>query len=109
MAAGWLVSELLRPAPSMAQAAAGSGKDVVVVAGQLGPATYGLYIVDVEHNSICVYAWMPQKDRGDLKLMAARSFQFDKMLEEYNTIPAPREIKKIVEENGRLGGATQPF
>lgn len=83
-----------------------SGDSVLVVAGQITRDSYGLYLVDLESKSICVYQWLggPRK----LRLMAARSYVFDRKLDEYNTEPSPREIKELVEQARRLGKTAAP-
>lgn len=89
-------------APATAQdTAAGGGEGVFVVAGQVTPETYGLYLVDVRRGAICVYQYVPGTRK--LQLLAARTFMFDRQLENYNTLPDPREIKKLVAEAKPLG------
>lgn len=73
---------------------------VFVVSGQISRETYGVYLVDYENSTICVYQYFP-KDRK-LRLMAARTYAFDVQLDEYNTAPLPRKIKKMVQEHKRL-------
>jgi len=86
---------------------AGSGKGTFAVAGQVTPETYGLYLVDPANGTICVYQYLPGTRR--LRLMAARTYIFDLQLDQYNTEPPPREIKKLVAQHKRLGGpATRP-
>ena len=85
------------------------GHDLMLVAGQLTRDVYGLYLVDPESRSICVYEWMPGNPPV-LKLRAGRSFLYDRQLDEYNTSPSPREIKALVDPAKRLGNATtRPF
>jgi hypothetical protein len=83
------------------------GGNVFAVAGQVDKETYGLYLVDLDNGTICVYQYLP----GDrkLRLMAARTTVFDRRLEDYNTQPPPPEIRKLVEEHKSLSGAaTRP-
>lgn len=95
---------------SAARGQPGSGAatgGVFVVAGQVTPETYGIYLVDLENATICVYQYLPgTARRGVLRLRAARTFIYDRQLDAYNTEPPPREIKKIVEQHKRLGDAT---
>ena len=80
----------------------GAGADkLFAVAGQITPGAFGLYLVDLEANTICVYQYVPT-DRK-LKLVAARTTLFDRQLDEYNTQPSPREIKTLVGQHKRLG------
>ena len=83
-----------------ATAAAGA-KNVFAVAGQVTKDTYGLYLVDVEYGTICLYEWVPQAHK--LRWMAARTYLYDRQLDEYNTELSPREVKKLVAQQKRLG------
>ena len=101
-----LVMELRVGGSSARADEAGSGGQggVFAVAGKVTPETYGVYLVDLKHGTICLYQYLPGSRR--LRLMAARTFMFDCQLEEYNTEPEPREIKKLVEAHRSLSGAT---
>jgi len=74
---------------------------VFAIAGQVTPDTYGLYLVDYENATICVYQYLP--GNRQLRLMAARTYAYDRQLDVYNTQPSPREIKQLVEQHRRLG------
>ena len=90
-----------------AQAGGVAARDnVLVVAGQITGDSYGLYVVDIEKSTIGVYQWLPSARK--LRLMAARNYTFDLQLDEYNTEPFPREIKRLVEEHSRLGAESRP-
>ena len=81
--------------------AAGDGS-VLAVAGQITRDTYGLYLVDLKNRTICVYQWVTKKREPKLKLIAARTYAFDRELDEYNTEPSPRKIKGLVGQARRL-------
>jgi len=85
--------------------AAGSaaGQSLLVVAGQVTRDSYGLYLVDQENRTICVYQWLPTTRK--LRLLAARTYAFDVKLDQYNTEPDPLEIKKLGEQARRLDQA----
>ena len=100
VAVGLLVTLGLGSASSSGPTTGGDKPSVFVVAGQISRETYGVYLVDYENSTICVYQYIP-RDRK-LRLMAARTYSFDAQLDEYNTEPPPREIKKMVEEHKRL-------
>lgn len=85
-----------------AQVGAGGRDSVFVVAGQVTPETYGLYLVDTTHKRICVYQWL--QGTRKLRLMAVRNYTFDLRLDEYNTEKLPRDIKKLVEQSRPLDG-----
>jgi len=81
--------------------AAGDGS-MLAVAGQITRDTYGLYLVDLKNRTICVYQWVTKKRETKLWLLAARTYAFDRELDEYNTEPSPREIKELVKKARRL-------
>ncbi len=100
------------PAPGTS-GAAGPGTAPFVVAGQITPDTYGLYLVDPQNDTICVYQYLSAPRPGKLKLVAARTYHYDAQLDEYQTDPSPGEIKLLVEKQRRLRdvetpAATQP-
>ena len=84
-------------------AGAAAGDSVLVVAGQLTRDSYGVYLVDIESRSICVYQWLSGARK--LRLAGARTYTYDRQLDEYNTEPSPSEIKKIVSKARRLDEA----
>jgi hypothetical protein len=86
------------------EAGEGGAGGVFAVAGKVTPETYGVYLVDLKRNTLCLYQYLSGSRK--LRLMAARTFAFDRMLEEYNTEPDVREIRKLVEEHRTLSGAT---
>ncbi len=64
-------------------------------AGQIGPRSYGLFMVDTEAGNLWCYEY--DRDRHKLRLLAARSFLYDRLLEEYNVeSPTPAEVAKLV-------------
>jgi len=78
---------------------AGAG-GAFIVAGQITPDTYGLYLVDTQHATIALYEYQPSSRK--LRLLAARTYMFDVQLDEYNTELSPREVKKLVAQQKRL-------
>jgi len=85
-----------------AQVTSVGGGDVLVVGGQITKDSYGLYLVDVKRQALSVYQWLPASRK--LRLMAARTFKYDVQLDDYNADkPTPSEVKRLVEQNKRLG------
>jgi hypothetical protein len=84
---------------------------VSVVPIQLGRESYGLAMVDTKSETIWIYeinSRAPAHSR--LKLIAARSWHYDKLLEEYNSAqPKPNEVKNIIEQLLKPGGAVPIF
>jgi len=81
---------------------AGGGSDgsVLAVTGEIGRDSYGIYLVDLSNQTICVYQY--QTAQKTLKLLAARTFAYDTQLDEYNSEPSPRQIREMVTAHRRL-------
>ncbi len=103
MVVGALAMQLLSApaadASAAAAGAAGRGK-VFAIAGQVSPDSYGLYLVDLEQSTICVYEYVARDHK--LWLRAARTFKADMQLDSYNTMPRPKDVKEMVAEARRL-------
>lgn len=79
------------------QAAIGGGAGVFVVPAQFGSNFYGCYIMDIDAQTICAYQMFPGEH--NFRLIAARSFKYDRRLNNYNTAtPSPLEVKALVEK-----------
>jgi hypothetical protein len=81
------------------QAPAGStgGNGLFVMPGQLSSNTWGCYLMDTDHQTLCVYQYTPAEQT--LRLVAARSFRYDRMMGNYNTAPPPLDIRDLSERN----------
>ncbi|MBS3734913.1 MAG: hypothetical protein KGY99_08295 [Phycisphaerae bacterium] len=73
------------------------------VAGRITQDTYGLYLVDPAAGSICLYQW--QARERTLRLLAARTYVYDRQLDAYNTKLEPAEVRKLVAQQQRLSEA----
>ena len=84
-----------------AQGVTGAGaRGVFALSGQLSKGSYGLYMVDVDAMTIWVYEYLPAK--GCLRLAAARSWRYDRYLENYNLCDMPPEaVEQMIEEQRR--------
>ena len=87
------------------------GAGLYVTPGQFSRDTFGCYLLDTDGQSLCVYQWDPT-DRK-LRLRAARSFRYDRRLQNFNTEnPTPLEVKDLLEKEAATlrprAGATQP-
>ena len=82
--------------------AAYGARKLLAVPGQIARDMHGLYLIDQETATICVYQYVPAS--GKLRLLASRKAAFDLELEDYNTEPSPRAIRDLVEEQSRLQG-----
>ena len=83
------------------------GAHVTAVPVQLGRESYGLAMIDPKSESIWIYEVnMKGAPHSRLKLVAARSWHYDKMLEEYNSgEPKPQDVKNIIEQLLKSGGS----
>jgi hypothetical protein len=77
-----------------------AGGNIIAVPGQITHDTYGVYLVDPEKGTICVYQYLVTAKT--LRLLASRNYVFDVQLDDYNTQPPPRQIKELVEQQKRL-------
>lgn len=78
------------------------GNNTFAVPIQLSRDNYGLAMFDVSAKTLWIYEFTsraPAQTR--LRLVAARSFQFDRLLDDYNTSPRPTEIKDMLENLSR--------
>ncbi len=92
------------PVNAQAQLQAGPQEGIVVVPVQIDRDSYGLAMVDTIGQTMWIYEL---NNRGPahsrLRLVAARSWRYDKMLQQYNTAePKPEQIKEL------LGNLEQP-
>jgi len=82
-------------APAMAdQPPIAGGGGVYLMPGQLSPNVWGVYMMDIDAQTLMVYQYTP----GDnlLKLKASRSFKYDRRLTNFNTgAPTPAEVKEL--------------
>ncbi len=94
-------ADLLLDRSALGQASGEGGAQLLGARGiymapaQLGPNSFGLYLMDVDAGTICVYKALPDTSR--FRLMAARSFKNDRYLEDYdNEGLLPRDVQKVV-------------
>jgi hypothetical protein len=81
--------------PSGGQTGLLGARGIYMMPAQLGPTTFGVYLMDVDSGTICVYKAIPETSR--FRLMAARSFKNDRFLEDYdNEGLLPRDVQKVV-------------
>ena len=78
---------------------AGSAGEIFAIAGQISRDTYGLYLLDNRNGTICLYEFVTGTRK--LRLVAARTFIYDRQLDSYNTLPTPAEVSKLVAEARR--------
>jgi hypothetical protein len=75
----------------------GGARGVFAFSGQLSKGTFGVYVVDVDAMTIWAYEYLPQK--RCMRLAAARTWRYDRYLENHNICDLPPEIvEQMVEE-----------
>jgi len=81
---------------ALAQAGMPAGaRGILAFTGQLDRDVYGLVMVDVDAGTLWVYQYLASPRR--LKLIAARSWVYDRYLEDYNNAePGPAQVAKLV-------------
>jgi len=99
-AAVWVIDRRPGPAGQAAYAQPAAigplgARGIYMCPAQLGPTTFGLYMIDVDAGTLWCYEYTPNQ----LRLVAARSWIFDRYLEEYNVVGLrPADVAKLVQE-----------
>jgi len=78
----------------------GGGGGLLAAPAQISRDSYGLFLVDPDRGTICVYQY--QATTRKLQLLASRTYTFDVQLDDWNTQPPPREIQDLVNQQRRL-------
>lgn len=86
------------------------GGGVFLMPGQLSEKLFGVYLLDIDAQTLATYVYDPRANR--LKLAAARSYRYDRRLEEFNTAdPSPDEVRQLIERQAHIRAGnptTQP-
>lgn len=88
------------------------GGGVFIMPAQFSQSVWGVYLLDIDAQTIAAYTYQPGPKRLDL--VAARTYRFDRRLQNFNTgVPSPEEVRELVEREQRrpppaAGSATQP-
>jgi len=87
---------LVSPAYAQQQPPIAGGSGIFIMPGQFSTNTWGCYLLDVDQQTLVAYQYVP----GDknLRLVAARNFQYDRRLRNFNTEPAPQEINELIQK-----------
>ncbi|HOB74400.1 MAG TPA: hypothetical protein PKG54_07730 [Phycisphaerae bacterium] len=87
-------------------------RGIYAFTGQISARSYGLFMVDVDTGTVWCYELERSGATGEpqLKLLAARSWVFDRYLEEFNTAaPIPSEVRAMVQQQrSNRDPATRP-
>ena len=87
------------PANAQARLQAGAESGILVIPVQIERDSYGLAMVDTVGQTLWIYEL---NSRGPtynrLRLLAARSWRYDRLLQQYNTDePKPEQVKMLLE------------
>ena len=75
----------------------GGSRGVFAFSGQLTKNSYGIYMVDVDAMTIWVYEYLSRK--GCLRLASARTWRYDRYLEDYNHCDLPPDaVEQLIED-----------
>jgi len=75
----------------------GGARGLFAFSGQLSKNSYGIYMVDVDAMTLWAYEYQPQKEC--LRLAAARTWRYDRYLENHNGCDLPPEaVEKMIED-----------
>jgi hypothetical protein len=91
------------PTPLQAMYQPNQENNILVVPIQFDRESYGIAMVDTAGQTIWIYQL---SERGPvynrLKLLAARSWKYDKLLEQYNTAePKPEQVRALLRNLGQ--------
>ena len=75
------------------------GRGVFAFTGQLDRDTFGLFMLDVDTETIWCYELVEgRRGAREMRLVAARSFEFDRYLKNYNSAPPNfRDVRQLIE------------
>jgi len=82
----------------------GQPADVVAMPIQIQPGVDGIALIDKKNHTMCIYQYQTHRHAHErLVLLAARSFRYDCLLEDYNTAePRPAAVQQLLEQDRRL-------
>ncbi len=92
----WNRTERLIPTATAQDGRAGA-RGVYAFTGPLDQNTAGLFMMDVDQGTLWVYALEPEGGTRRLQLVAARTWVYDRYLQDFNcAAPDFREVQKLV-------------
>lgn len=77
-------------------------RGIFAFTGQIDVNRYGLFMMDVDTRNVWCYEYLPNTRKA--KLVFARSFDYDRYLEDYNNDKdsTPDMIRKMLEEHRKI-------
>lgn len=87
----------LKSAPGVGDKFTGRADGIVVVPVQVGRDAYGLAMIDTVGKTLWVYEINARAPNNRLRLLAARDWQYDQLLQEYSTgEPRPQQVRELL-------------
>jgi hypothetical protein len=88
---------MLPMALGQAQPQIAGGAGLFMMPGQFSANIWGVYLMDVDQQTLAAYSVSGNPPK--LTLIAARSFRYDRQLDNFNTgNPTPAEVKDLIEK-----------
>ena len=79
----------------------GGARGIFAFSGQLSKGSHGIFMVDVDAMTLWAYEYLPQK--RCLRLAAARTWRYDRYLENHNLCDLPPEVvEQMVEQQRQI-------
>ena len=89
----------LESVPGVQTQVAGQRGRIVVVPVQVGRDAYGLAMVDTVGKTLWIYEINSRAPNNRLRLLAARDWQYDQLLQEYSAgEPRPQQVRELLEK-----------
>ena len=102
----YVAGSFFAPATTLALPEPGSvsAEGVLAVPAQLSSQAYGLYLIDLNNQTILLYGYGGPWTRG-LRLVSARSFRYDRQLLDFNCgKPSPQDVQQLIEAGSKTLG-----
>lgn len=94
-------SDVLSVPPAYGDTPMMGARGIFAFTGQLDKNSYGLFMMDVDSSNVWCYQYVPSTRK--LKLVAARSFLYDRYLENYNCgEPTPDQSKIMLDDQRKI-------
>ena len=103
----YVAGSFFTPATTLAlpEPGSASAEGVLAVPAQLASQSYGLYLIDLNNQTILLYSYGGPWSRG-LRLMSARSFRYDRQLLDFNSgKPSPQDVQQLIEGGSKTLGS----
>ncbi|MCG8409079.1 MAG: hypothetical protein MI923_28060 [Phycisphaerales bacterium] len=94
-------SDVLSLPPAYGNTSMMGARGIFAFTGQLDKHSYGLFMMDVDSSNVWCYQYVPTTRK--LKLVAARSFLYDRYLEDHNCEePTPATTKMMLDQQRQI-------